>query len=65
VNGNLIVAVMMAGIAGPELDVRIAEYEAGTNTSKEDMLRDLKAATNLASMLALAGEAELKKQGLF
>lgn len=61
---NLSVAVALAAIAGPELDKRIAEYETGATVSKEEMLRDLKAATNLASMLSLAAEDVLVGSGL-
>lgn len=57
---NAYIAVGMASIAGPELDRRIAEYENGTLAfNKDDMLRDLKAATNLASMLSLELEKKI------
>lgn len=63
-NVELSLAVALAAIAGPELDKRIAEYEAGRNATPENMLRDLKAATNLASMLSLAAEDVLIGSGL-
>lgn len=51
---NAHIVVAMAALAGPELDIRIAEYTNGTREFiKEDVLRDLKAATNLASLLSL------------
>lgn len=51
---NAYILVAMAAVVGPELDARIEEYENGTRKFiKEDVLRDLKAATNLASMLSL------------
>lgn len=51
---NAYILVAMAAVAGPELDNRIKGYEDGTlEFNKEDVLRDLKAATNLASMLSL------------
>lgn len=51
---NAYILVAMAAVAGPELDNRIKGYEDGTlEFNKEDVLQDLKAATNLASMLSL------------
>lgn len=51
---NAYILVAMAAVVGPELDARIKGYEDGTlELVKENVLRDLKAATNLASMLSL------------
>lgn len=51
---NAYILVAMAAVVGPELDARIKGYEDGTlELAKENVLRDLKAATNLASMLSL------------
>lgn len=58
---NAYILVAMAAIAGPELDDRIREYEDGTREfTKAEVLRDLKAATNLASMLSLELEKTIK-----
>lgn len=58
---NAYILVAMAAIAGPELSSRIKGYEDGTlEFNKEQGLRDLKAATNLASMLSLELEKTIK-----
>ena len=51
---NAYILVAMAVVAGPELDNRIKGYEDGTlELVKENVLRDLKAATNLGRMLSI------------
>lgn len=55
-------AVLVSSIAGPELDRLIDEYDDGTRElSKANVLRDLRAATNLARALALSADALLEK----
>lgn len=57
---DLHAVVVISAIVGPELDERIRGYEDGTlEFNKADVLRDLKAATNLARMLALAADDTL------
>lgn len=57
---NAYIIVAMAAVAGPELDNRIKGYEDGTlELVKENVLRDLKAATNLGRMLSLELEKTL------
>lgn len=57
---NAYIIVAMAAVVGPELDARIEEYEDGTlELVKENVLRDLKAATNLGRMLSLELEKTL------
>ncbi len=51
---NAYILVAMVAVAGPELDARIKGYEDGTlELVKENVLRDLKAATNLGRMLSI------------
>lgn len=51
---NAYIIVAMAAVVGPELDNRIKGYEDGTlEFDKSEVIRDLRAATNLASLLSL------------
>lgn len=51
---NAFILMAMAAVAGTELDTRIKRYEDGSlEFDKSQVIRDLRAATNLASLLSL------------